>query len=319
MGNKFTIGRISAGGAFIFCAVVVAFNFYFLGAGLLALATAPEIDSASADPDHLPAIKDTYRLPPPPAFLTELTARSVYVSVENNAPWPLIKKSVDEPLPLASLTKLMTALVVLDLKPDWNKIMTISGGDKRGGAYSPLHIGETISVRDLWALSLVSSDNDATAALVRSTGVNESDFINKMNQKAVALDMASSKFVEPTGLSSENSSTTHNMALLSRAAFTTAEIFNALSQKSATITISGIKQTIKSSDLKLRDISGQKADWKFLSGKTGHIEESGYNASLIAQIADGHKALVVLLGSASAVARADEVAEIAVWVSKFIP
>src|SRR3989344_5967723 len=83
---------------------------------------------------HLPAQGDVYRLPSPPAFLPDLNLRAADIGVNGAVPRPLLRYHPNDVLPLASLTKLMTALVVLDRQPDWSLVVTVSETDRRGGA-----------------------------------------------------------------------------------------------------------------------------------------------------------------------------------------
>ena len=116
------------------------------------------------------------------------TARSAFV-----ADWDtgnvLYEKNPDQPLPVASITKLMTALVTLDAKPNWDAVVQVLPTDEPPGGVPYLIPGEHVTVRDLFNLSLVASSNGATEALSRSVGMTPDEFVTKMNEKALALGM----------------------------------------------------------------------------------------------------------------------------------
>jgi D-alanyl-D-alanine endopeptidase (penicillin-binding protein 7) len=137
-------------------------------------------------------------------------------------------KDADTLLPLASLTKLATALVLLDLNPDWNAQITITKADidfpKRfvgddQTSEVPIREGMHISFVDLWRAMLVASSNQAAAALARSTGLEPREFVARMNAKARQLGLAKTRFFDCAGLDAHNTSTAKEMAMLAYTAF----------------------------------------------------------------------------------------------------
>ena len=124
----------------------------------------------------------------------------------------IYKKNSDGILPIASITKLITALVILDLNLDWNQEITILEEDLRKGGITRVEAGETLTISNLFNLMLVSSANEAAAALSRVSGID--DFSDTMNKKAVELGMNRSYFADPTGLSTENRSTAEDLIKL---------------------------------------------------------------------------------------------------------
>lgn len=128
----------------------------------------------------------------------------------------LLERSSTVQCPIASLTKLMTALVFLDHNPNWDTDVVFQPEDRTSGSRIYLRPGDHMSVKDLFHASLVRSANDATMALVRSTGLSLDAFVVQMNQKARALGMENTAFAEPTGLSSENRSTAQDYIKLAR-------------------------------------------------------------------------------------------------------
>ncbi|MFA6215226.1 MAG: serine hydrolase [Patescibacteria group bacterium] len=139
----------------------------------------------------------------------------------------------DKILPLASLTKLMTALVLLDLKPDWNKQITIKQDNLN---YPKLYVGDDatsevdfaagdkMTFGDLWVAMLLASSNQAAATLVDSTGLSKDEFVKLMNKKAESLGLKKTVFYDVSGLNSHNVTTAKEMAKIGAAAFDISKI-----------------------------------------------------------------------------------------------
>jgi D-alanyl-D-alanine endopeptidase (penicillin-binding protein 7) len=212
------------------------------------------------------------------------------------------------------LTKLASALVVLDAAPHWDEVVVVSAADYRGGARPRLAVGEAVRLRDLWEVALVGSDNDALAALVRGLGFTESSFVQAMNEKARALGLTQTRFVEPTGLAPGNVSTAREVAVLARTAFARPEVAQTLAAVRTVVTVDGAPRVILSSDQHLKTFADVAASgWRFVTGKTGYLPEGGYNAAVLGQGKDGVPVLAIVLGSASLDDRTREVADLVRW------
>lgn len=187
----------------------------------------------------------------------------------------LFNKKADEQQPIASITKLMTALVFLDLNIDWNQTYKISSKDSISGGRLHLFPGDTVNLKDLFLTSLVASDNGATIALVHASGLTEKDFVAKMNERAQDLYLYKTKFIEPTGLDAGNISTAREVALLAKTALSYSEISEAVSLKDYTfLTLDGKEKFIESTDNLLFD--SNPGNLKSLGGKTGYTDVAGY-------------------------------------------
>ena len=150
----------------------------------------------------------------------------------------------DEILPIASLSKLMTALVLLDQKPDWQKKITIT---KEQINYPKIYVGndatsevkiaagETIAFYDLWVAMLLASSNQSAVALAESTGLTRGDFVKLMNAKAKDLGLTKTIFYDIAGLDETNVSTAKEMALIAKAAFSKPEIVEATAKGQYTL------------------------------------------------------------------------------------
>jgi D-alanyl-D-alanine endopeptidase (penicillin-binding protein 7) len=130
----------------------------------------------------------------------------------------LYDKNSATPMPIASLTKLMTAMVFLESEPDLARRVMVTREDLAGSGHTQLRAGEVVSLRDLLHGSLLSSDNAATKALVRNSGIDSEEYLARMNRKSQVLGLHSTHFVEFTGLSEQNVSTAQEYAQLLKTA-----------------------------------------------------------------------------------------------------
>lgn len=242
----------------------------------------------------------------------ETTARSALV-FDRDAGEILFEKNSRDKISLASLTKLMTALVVLDENPDWDKTIKLVRADDRDGGIVYARSPEVVTVNDLFQMTLVGSVNNAAMALVRSTGITSEGFVAKMNAKAGELGLKNTIFADPTGLMPENQGTARDVAKLLAGAMEKEEIKKAVIQKKYVFNPVGSEKTyyVKSTDELLWSFLNE-APYAFVGGKTGYIEESGYNLAVEVE-RDGHRVVIVVLGSASAEDRFREIKGLADW------
>jgi len=194
---------------------------------------------------------------------------------------------------IASLTKLMTALVFLEHNPGWDKIVTIKSSDFVGGSYLPVNSGDKVTVRDLFYAMLIGSKNNAGKALVRSTGLTDAQFVKAMNDKAAKLKLKNTKFVEPTGLDAGNVSTAAEIAQIAEKAFAELNIANATAQKYYQVKTvnNGKRYWVKSTSKTMLD-----RDLKVVGTKTGVIDSSGYNLVTEAK-SDTRELIALVLGA----------------------
>lgn len=242
----------------------------------------------------------------------ETSARAVMV-----ADWKtgaaLFEKNADDPQAVASITKLMTALVVLGENPDWDAEVEVRAGDERPGGIPYLIPGERVTVRDLFNLSLVASSNGGTVALARSTGLTEEEFAAKMNEVAASLGMSGSSFTEPTGLDATNVATARDVAILLRTALGREEIRETVAKREyRLVTKTGHARTVKSTDELLGGFLS-KEPYRFLGGKTGYIEEAGYCFAAAAENGNGDGVIAVVLGTTTKEKRFKEVKSLMYW------
>jgi D-alanyl-D-alanine carboxypeptidase len=177
--------------------------------------------------------------------------------------------------PIASLTKLMTALVFLDTSPDWENVYQLKKEDVQIGGKSYIYPGDEIKVKDLFYLMLVGSDNTAAVALVKSTGLSENEFIRRMNDQAAKFGLKNTFFKDISGLSDGNISTAEEILVLARKGFFRERIRTvSLEEKYEFSTVGGRVVRAESTDalLSVFPVDGIN----IIGGKTGHTDEAGY-------------------------------------------
>lgn len=214
----------------------------------------------------------------------------------------IFTKEADQVRSIASVTKLMTAIIFLENNPGWDLVYQIRREDRYEGDKIDLYLGEKVKTKDLFYSSLVSSGNTATFALAHSTGMTSQEFIEKMNQKAVELGLEKTYFSDPVGLSNKNVSTAEEVALLAEAAFANEEIRAAtLVEKYQFKTLEGKLKTAMTTDDLLKNFPQNGI--KIIGGKTGYTEMAGY--CFVAGFVDeaGKEIITVVLGADSSSAR----------------
>jgi D-alanyl-D-alanine endopeptidase (penicillin-binding protein 7) len=199
-------------------------------------------------------------------------------------------------VPIASLTKLMTAMVALDYGLPWDEQTTIEPHEYVQGGRLLLHPGETLTVRDLFNASLIGSANNATLAYVRMLPVAKEEFILAMNRKAVALGLEQTHFVDVTGLDPDNISTAYEVARMAEHAFAhypaLRESTNAM-EYTFVISGSGREHTIRNTN---KLVSEQQLSVQ--GSKTGYLYEAAYCLVVQGSAPYEHR-IAVVLGSPS--------------------
>ncbi len=229
---------------------------------------------------------------------------------------PLFEKQVDHQQPIASISKLMSALVILDEGLDPAKHVIISKADYIPGGFIHFYSGEEVLMQDLWMTGLIASDNVAIAAMVRATGLSGEEFVAKMNAKAIELGMTNSSFHEPTGISEQNVSTAHDVARLLHEAMSKTTITDAVRRpiyRFEPLNKKGIRTAATTNELLKSFVN--KAPYQVMGGKTGFTNEAGYCLSVVV---DGPNpaddVIVVVLGAPSNNDRFLEVKGLVDWV-----
>ncbi len=209
----------------------------------------------------------------------------------------LFEKNSSRSVPIASLTKLMTALVFVEQKPDMSRMAEVLPTDLAGGGLTRLRKGEQVSLDDLLHMSLMCSDNVATRILARSTKLSPADFIARMDQKAVELGLTQTTFVETTGLDARNVSSASDVARLLHAAAHDPVIQGICTTRSYTVTTGRRAHVFGNTN---RLLYGDR--YEILGGKTGFISQAGYCFATWVR-SQGRDVIAVVLGAPTGATR----------------
>lgn len=225
----------------------------------------------------------------------------------------LHERDAIRPRSIGSITKLMTALIFLDSNPDWSAPITFTAADRQIETSARIRTGETVSLADAFAATLIASDNDAAMVLARSTGMSLEEFVRAMNARASALGMLHTTFVEPTGLHEGNQSTARDIIILLRAALAREDIARSTKQRGAVITVQTSTGGIRNERIYTTNqlIGGP---YQVLGGKTGYIPASGYCLVMKSTTESGHALFVAVLGSVTLADRFTDMKSIIQWV-----
>ncbi|MBS1191196.1 MAG: murein-DD-endopeptidase Serine peptidase family [Rhodocyclaceae bacterium] len=223
---------------------------------------------------------------------------------------PVYQKNSDVVVPIASISKLMTAMVVLDAKLDMQEIINIGDADVDvlKGTRSRLHVGTTMTREMAMLLALMSSENRAAHALGRHYPGGMPAFVTAMNQKARALGMVNTRFEEPTGLSTNNVSTATDLAKMVAAASQYPEIRNFSTTAEARVDLNGRVQDFRNTNALVKN-----DHWEIGVSKTGYISEAGRCLVMQAKVAD-KPVVIVLLDSVGKMTRVGDAQRIKRWM-----
>mgnify|MGYP001129223939 CR=1 FL=1 len=287
--------------------------------------------SRQATPAQLsPAERAALQTPPqtqaqqPDILPVSLNANSALV-FDQASGQTLLAKNADLQTPIASITKLMTAMLVLDAKQDMDERIQLTSSDRDTLKWtgSRLAIGSSYTRGQLLHLALIASDNRAAHALGRTYPGGMERFVANMNRMARALGMKDTAYVEPTGLSSLNQSTARDLARLVGHAY---QNYPEISQ----ITSSGryslgtqkvvLKKKRHKARVYYRDVAFNNTnrltrsdDWQIGLSKTGFINEAGHCLVMQARVA-GRDTVIVLLDAHGNNSRAGDAARIKQWL-----
>lgn len=309
---------------------------HLLAAGLLA--SALSLPSAAAPEAVVAAYRDangaalaalTYTAPADPgldarSLVNALTSRSVMV-YDAETGEALFAKNADQAAPIASITKLMTAAVVLSSGINLQQRVAITSDDvdrlKNSG--SRVSVGSVFTRDELLHLALIASDNRAAHALARTFPKGgKPEFVRRMNSLARDLGLRHTRFVEPTGLSSQNRSTAEELAVM---ADKLGERYPEIREISAQRHFeAATKVTLKKKRGRSRAVIRQvgfnntnrlvrDGNWDIGLSKTGYIKEAGYCLVMRATVA-GRDTVLVLLDAAGSYARARDAQLIRRWL-----
>ncbi|HPU10706.1 MAG TPA: hypothetical protein PK947_09265 [Ottowia sp.] len=235
---------------------------------------------------------------------------SVALVLDQDTHEVLLSKNDHAVLPIASLTKLMTGLIVSDARLPLDEMISITEDDidYEKGSRSRLPVGTTLTRGELMHLALMSSENRAAHALGRTFPGGMQRFVGLMNARAMMLGMKDTRYVEPTGLSSENRSSAYDLATL----VNTAAQDPLLRQLS---TSQGYEVAVGNRVLQYNNTNRlvHNPDWQIGLQKTGYISEAGQCLVMQARVA-GRKLIMVFLDSSGKYSRLADAERVRRWV-----
>lgn len=244
--------------------------------------------------------------------IAHLTLNSKYALVMNSRTGQILyQKNIHSVRPIASISKLMSAMVLLDANLNMNQLITITDDeiDYKKKTSSRLSVGTTLSRETLLHIGLMSSENRAIHALGRTYPGGMTAFVDAMNRKARSLGMMNTKFYEPTGLDPRNVSTASDLVKLVNAANQYPKIRrNSVSTYGTAYTSAGLNQSYKNSNVLIRE-----GDWDIDLQKTGYIRESGYSMVLKTTISN-QPVTIILLNASSSNTRANDAKMVRYWI-----
>jgi D-alanyl-D-alanine endopeptidase (penicillin-binding protein 7) len=222
----------------------------------------------------------------------------------------LYSRHPDVPMPIASITKLMTALVVLDAKQPLDELIQITDADRDmpKGSFSRLTVGTILSRGDLMHLALMSSENRAAHALGNNYPGGMPAMVAAMNAKAAELGMVSSHFVDPTGLSSQNVASPEDLTKLVIAASHNPSIREYSTDQRYAVRVRKHMVEFHNTDNLVANPS-----WNIIVQKTGYISEAG-KCLVMAAVIEGRSVVIVLLDSLGKYTRVADAKRIKTWM-----
>ena len=239
----------------------------------------------------------------------KLKSNSVLI-VDQSDSTVLYSRHADVAAPIASITKLMTALVVLDARQSLSQPLAITQAEMalpRGG-FSRLSVGTVLTRGDLMHLALMSSENRAAHALGVNYPGGLSAVVAAMNRKAAALGMSSAHFVDPTGLSSDNVASPEDLSKLVIAASQHPTIREYSTDRHYTVRVRRHLVEFRNTDNLVANPS-----WNIIVQKTGYITEAG-KCLVMEAVIEGRNVVIVLLDSAGRLTRVADAKRVKTWM-----
>lgn len=235
---------------------------------------------------------------------------SVALVIDQDTHEVLFSKNDHAVLPIASLTKLMTGLVISEARLPADELITITQDDvdTEKWSRSRLTVGATLTRGELLHLALMSSENRAAHALGRTYPGGLSTFVSVMNAKARMLGMKDTRYVEPTGLSSRNQASAQDLALLVDAAYADATVRELSTSPEYQVEVGNRMLQYNTTNRLVRN-----PDWEIGLQKTGYISEAGQCLVMQTRIA-GRKLIMVFLDSTGKLSRIGDAERVRRWL-----
>jgi serine-type D-Ala-D-Ala endopeptidase (penicillin-binding protein 7) len=235
---------------------------------------------------------------------------SVALVIDQETREVLFSKNDSAVLPIASITKLMTGLLVSEAKLPMDETIEITQDDvdTEKGSRSRLKVGAVLTRGELLHLALMSSENRAAHALGRTYPGGLDAFVSAMNAKAKLLGMKDTKYVEPTGLSSRNQSSAHDLATLVNTAYADPVLREYSTSPGHQVAVGNRTLQFNNTNRLVKN-----PEWEIGLQKTGYISEAGQCLVMQAKVA-GRKIIMVFLDSAGKLSRLGDAERVRRWV-----
>jgi serine-type D-Ala-D-Ala endopeptidase (penicillin-binding protein 7) len=231
------------------------------------------------------------------------------VVIDSKSRFVFYEKNIDEQRSIASITKLMSFLVLDDFGLDLEQKVVVKQEDYHGGMHY-LRVGEEVQISDLIHLALIGSDNTAVSTLVRSTGLTDTEFVNLMNQKAYFLGLKNSSFADPTGLKAKNLSTARDVVKIFKEINKRENLSEILGLRGAKVVTSDRTFWIKNTNILITN-----TNLNIKAGKTGFTDEAGGCLVFLSK-SGGRDVFFVVLGSQNKESRFTDAESLWAWVSE---
>ena len=213
--------------------------------------------------------------------------------------------------PIASITKVMTAVVFLEDNPDLTREVTIERSDVYASSVTYIRANERVSLNNLLHLTLIASDNAAARALARVSHGGTASFVERMNEKAIELGLESTTFADPSGLNPANVSTAYDLSRLISFAANDERIAPIMRTPRYSLSIGRRTVSINNTN---KLLAGTGVD--VIGGKTGFISKAGYCLATLLRLPQSNQTVaVVVLGAKSGPARVWETRHLFNWLS----
>jgi len=285
------------------------FSALFFAVAALAAVTAAQAQQAKARPIKAKAVRGVPDFNKDGEPNLQSTAALVY---DQNTGKLLYAKNADTVTPIASITKVMTAMIVLDARLPLDEAIVITNEDidLLKGSKSRLPIGSAFRREDLMRLALMASDNRAASALGRNYPGGIEAFVEAMNTKAKLLNLSSTRFVDSSGLAPGNVSSPQDLATLVSEASRYAQIREFSTTPELHVTLPNAKKPMGFNNT---NALVKNHDWNIGLSKTGYISESGKCLVMQATIAN-NPVVIVLLDSWGRLTRIGDANRIKKWL-----
>jgi serine-type D-Ala-D-Ala endopeptidase (penicillin-binding protein 7) len=235
-------------------------------------------------------------------------AAIIYDPVTNQVLW---EENSQTQRSIASITKVMTAVVFLENNPDTSQLVTMERSDTYAASTTHLRAKDKVTVDDLLHLLLIASDNAAARALARTSPYGSTGFVRRMNEKAAELGLENTSYADPSGLLSENLSSAYDMARLITHASNDERIGSIMRTPEYTVQTARRTITFHSTNHLLG-----RENVDVLAGKTGFISKSGYCLATLLRLPQSNQQFaVVVLGARSNAGRFMETQNLFTWLS----